>query len=99
MSEATPGDGVVTVPVEVEEEEMPDTSSDLSPNMMNLLLSESAANMQNSNEQARNTFNLASGALQAGIAKTHNELGPVESRAVSGVMGTPVAGPTNPQGQ
>lgn len=34
-------------------------------------------------------------ALTAGIAKQHNELQPEESRAVSGLMATPIASPTS----
>jgi hypothetical protein len=33
------------------------------------------------------------GALQAGVARVHNELGVEESRAISGVMATPIAPP------
>jgi len=34
------------------------------------------------------------GSLQAGVARTHNEMGTEESRAISGVMATPIAPPS-----
>lgn len=86
------GDGVVTFPPDQENETM--TQVDLSPNVANTLLTESMGNIQSSNQRSRDTADLATGSLQAGIAKTHNELGPVESRAVSGVIATPVAAPS-----
>jgi hypothetical protein len=88
------GDGVVTLPPE-KEKKMP--AVDLPESVASQLLTESIGSIQNNNRQGRDTFTLASGALQAGIAKTLNELGPVESRAVSGVMATPVAGPATSQ--
>jgi hypothetical protein len=88
------GDGVVTLPPR-KEKKMPQI--DLPDNVASITLKESVDNMQANNRQGRDTFTLASGALQAGIAKTLNELGPVESRAVSGVMATPVAGPATAQ--
>jgi hypothetical protein len=88
------GDGVITLPSD-QEKKM--AAVDLPESVASQLLTESIGSIQNNNRQGRDTFTLASGALQAGIAKTLNELGPVESRAVSGVMATPVAGPTTAQ--
>ena len=88
------GDGVITLPPD-QEKKM--AAVDLPESVASQLLTESIGSIQNNNRQGRDTFTLASGALQAGIAKTLNELGPVESRAVSGVMATPVAGPTTAQ--
>ncbi|MEM7557489.1 MAG: hypothetical protein AAF394_00065 [Planctomycetota bacterium] len=93
MTEATPNDGVVTLPILSTEDLEMSQGIDLPPSVAQAMLAESSGNIQAANAQGRNTFVLASGALQAGISKTHNELGPVESRAVSGVMATPVAGP------
>ena len=89
------GDGVVTLPPIDRKKTMPQI--DLPDNVASITLKESVDNMQSNNRQGRDTFTLASGALQAGIAKTLNELGPVESRSVSGVMATPIAGPTTSQ--
>ena len=89
------GDGVITLPPDQETEEM--AQIDLPDNVASITLKESVDNMQANNRQGRDTFTLASGALQAGISKTLNELGPVESRSVSGVMATPVAGPATAQ--
>ena len=88
------GDGVITLPPEKEKKM---AAVDLPESVASQLLTESIGSIQNNNRQGRDTFTLASGALQAGISKTLNELGPVESRAVSGVMATPVAGPTTAQ--
>lgn len=82
------GDGVITFP---KERKMP---VDLTENVANLLVTESAGNIQNTNLNGRNIANIAMGSLQAGVAKTHNEMGTEESRAISGVMATPVASPT-----
>lgn len=89
---AVVGDGVVTVPPLFGREKTM-AAVDLPESVASQLLTETTGNIQNNNRQGRDTFQLASGALQAGIAKTLNELGPVESRSVSGVMATPVAAP------
>ena len=90
------GDGVLTIPIEVQETD--EMSNDLPANIFTLKLSESADNMTANNRDGRNLGTAAIGSLTAGIAKTHNELGPAESRAISGVMATPVAGPTTQAG-
>lgn len=84
MSEPVAGDGVVTMPIKeckMDEE-------------MKLLRLESIMNGQANNRDGRAIATAAMGSLTAGVAKAHNELGPVESRAVSGVMATPIASPT-----
>jgi len=96
------GDGVSTIPHEGSDNSNGEgigemAAVDLPESVASQLMTESVGNIQAANRQGRDTFVMASGALQAGIAKTHNELGPVESRAVSGVMATPVAYPTVPQ--
>jgi hypothetical protein len=83
------GDGVVTLPpYEVLE------TMDISPNFGALLMNESAGNIQSNNRDGRNIATIAMGSLQAGVARTHNEMGTEESRAISGVMATPIAPPT-----
>ena len=88
------GDGVVTLP--------PDVSCkmalDLPEGVGQVVMTETVGNIQNTNLNARNIANIAMGSLQAGVARVHNELDPVESRAVSGVMATPVAPPTTQGG-
>lgn len=83
------GDGVLTP--SVEESKMP--AVDLPESVASQLLTETVGNIQANNRDGRGISTAALGSLQAGIAKTHNELGPTESRAVSGVMATPVAAP------
>lgn len=83
------GDGVVTLPPLQRETEM-----DISAGFGTLLMNESAGNVQNTNLSGRNIANIAMGSLQAGVARTHNEMGTEESRAISGVMATPIAPPT-----
>jgi hypothetical protein len=84
------GDGVITIPPIDRIEKMP---MDLPEATGQLLLTESVGNIQNTNVNARNIANIAMGALQAGVARVHNELGTEESRAISGVMATPIAPP------
>ena len=67
---------------------------DISPNFGALLMNESAGNIQSNNRDGRNIATIAMGSLQAGVARTHNEMGTEESRAISGVMATPIAPPT-----
>ena len=86
--ESNQRDEILTLNVQLEEQKT------MSAEYFNLLMAESAGNMSANNRDGRNVGTAAIGALTAGIAKTHNELGPVESRAVSGVMATPVASPT-----
>ena len=83
------GDGVVTFPTE--ERKM--AAVDLPESVASQLLTETVGNIQNTNLNGRNIANIAMGSLQAGVAKTHNEMGAEESRAVSGLMATPVAPP------
>ena len=82
------GDGVVTLPP------LQRTDVDIPTGVGALLITESAGNIQNTNLSGRNIANIAMGALQAGVARVHNELSTEESRAISGVMATPVAPPS-----
>lgn len=85
------GDGILTPTLE-EERKMPVV--DLPESVAAMLLTETTGNIQATNNNGRNISNIAMGSLQAGVAKVHNELGPEESRAISGVMATPVAPPS-----
>ena len=95
------GDGVVSLPIaESPPQEMSSMSIntspniDISPNVANALLTESVGNIQTTNASARNQAALSMGVLQAAQARNFDELGSTESRAVSGVMATPIAPPT-----
>jgi hypothetical protein len=83
------GDGVITIPSNGDRETM-----DIPSSVGALLISETAGNIQNTNLSGRNIANIAMGSLQAGVARTHNEMGTEESRAISGVMATPIAPPS-----
>ena len=86
------GDGIVTIPpFDERNDRMP---LDLPEGVGTMLLAETTGNIQATNNNGRNIANIAMGSLQAGVAKTHNELGTEESRAISGVMATPIAAPT-----
>lgn len=85
------GDGAITIPIEKGTHDMP---VELGTTISELLLTESAGNIQANNRDGRNVGTMALGTLQAGMSKQFNELGPVESRSVSGVMATPIASPT-----
>ena len=88
------GDGILTP----QAEEKKKMSLDISDGFGTLMMNESAGNIQNTNLNGRNIANIAMGSLQAGVARTHNEMGTEESRAISGVLGTPVAPPTTQGG-
>jgi hypothetical protein len=92
--EIVSGDGVVSISIEeAGEDEMP---IELGGTLSELLLSETAGNIQSNNMAGRNTSTLATSTLQAGMSKQFNELDPTESRSVSGVLATPLAPPTTP---
>ena len=82
------GDGVITFPPFERLDEM-----DIPAGVGALLISETAGNIQSTNRDGRNIATIAMGALQAGVARVHNELSTEESRAISGVMATPIAPP------
>ena len=95
IDDAVMGDGVISIPVsEQKEDEMDASQIDLSPNVANALITESAGNIQASNRNSRGVFDAVMGAIAGTVQTNFAGIGAVESRAVSGVMGTPVAGPT-----
>ena len=55
---------------------------------------ESLGNIQEVNATSRSTAALAAGVLQAAMARNFDQIGPIEGRTASGIMATPVAGPT-----
>ena len=97
MADETPiiGDGVVTIPVEViEEKKMP---MDLPDAVGQLMMTETAGNIQGSNRNGRAVADIAMGALQATIVSNFSEVGLLEGRTASGIYATPIAGPANGQ--
>jgi hypothetical protein len=88
------GDEVITIPIE-EIKEMPIV---LGETISELLLTETAANVQASNRNTRGGFDAGMVALAASIGQNFNELGTLEGRANAGVLATPIASPTTQQG-
>lgn len=68
--------------------------ADLPSEVAGLLVTETVGNIQANNRDGRNLGSIAMGVLQAAAARNFDKLGAVESRAVSGVLATPVAAPT-----
>ena len=95
-TEAVSGDGVVTLTVSEGNETMTNPI-DLPPNVAAELQLETVGNIQADNRNGRAITNVAMGVLQAAAARNFDELGVTESRATSGVIATPVAGPTTQQ--
>ena len=62
-----------------------------------LLLTETAGNIQASNRKSRNTGDVVMGALQGTVVQNFKDVGVVEGRSVSGILATPIAGPANGQ--
>ena len=93
------GNGVVEIilPGEPTEEQKMAEAIDLPPNVMASLQLESVGNIQASNRNSRGVFDAVMGALAGTVQTNFAEVGVLEGRSVSGVLGTPVAGPTNAQ--
>ena len=88
------GDGVITLPSD-QEIEMP---MDLPDSVGQLMMTESAGNIQASNRNTRGVFDAVMGALAGTVQTNFAELGVLEGRSASGVFATPIAGPANGQG-
>ena len=58
-----------------------------------LLLTETAGNIQASNRNSRNTGDVVMGALQGTVVQNFKDVGVVEGRSVSGILATPIASP------
>lgn len=89
------GDGVVTIPSDNEDLEM--AGFDLPDGMASMLASETAGNIQATNTNSREVFRQAAGVLSAVITRIPTEPSVLGSRAVSGVLATPIASPTAQQ--
>lgn len=70
---------------------------DLPPNVGTQLQLESIQNGQMTNAQGRAIAQMATGVLQAAMARNFDKLGTEEARAISGLNATPIAGPANSQ--
>ena len=82
----------LTDPVKVEPMADP---IDLPSNVASAMLTESIGSVTQTARNSRDVASLASGALQAGIQMGQNTLAlTVAGRTVSGVVATPIAGPT-----
>lgn len=70
---------------------------DLPVSMGVYLLTETTGNIQANNRDGRSMSSIAVGSLQFYAARNFGELDTIESRANSGLMATPIAGPTTAQ--
>ncbi len=95
MASETPiiGDGVVTIPIEVIEEKK--MAMDLPDGVGQLMMTESAGNIQASNRNTRGVFDAVMGALAGTVQSNFKDIGVLEGRSASGVFATPIAGPAN----
>jgi hypothetical protein len=68
---------------------------DLPDSVGQLMMTETAGNIQGSNRNGRAVADIAMGALQATIVQNHAEVGLLEGRTASGIYATPIASPTD----
>ena len=73
-------------------------AQDLPENVAAELLREGVSMHQANIERLRTGATQAHNLLLLGSSQRFNEVGPIESRAVSGLIATPVASPTTQQG-
>lgn len=90
-----PGDGVLTIQIPGKEVEKMSDPIDLPPNVAAQIQTESVLNAQITTNQGRQVSQMANAVLQAAMARNFDKIGTEESRAISGVLATPVAGPAN----
>lgn len=88
----SPGDGVVTIVLP--DTEVKKMALDLPEGVGQVMMTETAANVQASNRNGRATSDLAAGALQATIVQNVKDIGVLEGRTASGILATPIASPT-----
>jgi len=88
------GDGVVTIPVE-QIEGQKKMAMDLPDGVGQLMMTESAGNIQASNRNTRGVFDAVMGALAGTVQSNFKDIGVLEGRSASGVFATPIAGPAN----
>ena len=91
----TIGDGVVTIVIP--EEGLKKMAMDLPDGVGQLMMTESAGNIQASNRNTRGVFDAVMGALAGTVQSNFKDIGVLEGRSASGVFATPIAGPANAQ--
>ena len=89
------GDGVVTIDLSSDGEVK--MALDLPDGVGQVMMTESAGNIQASNRNTRGVFDAVMGALAGTVQSNFKDIGTLESRAASGVFATPIAGPANSQ--
>lgn len=87
------GDGVLTIPADSER----CTKVDLPEGVGQVMMTETAGNIQASNRNSRNVADIAMGALQGTMVSNFKDIGVLEGRSASGVFATPIAGPASAQ--
>jgi hypothetical protein len=88
------GDGVTTIVIPEGTEKM---AMDLPDGVGQLMMTESAGNIQASNRNTRGVFDAVMGALAGTVQSNFKDIGVLEGRSASGVFATPIAGPANSQ--
>ena len=68
--------------------------SEISQKALDQILTAGAQQFQKDMTDIGGNIAVAHNLARLGVTTRFNEIGPVESRAVSGVMATPIAGPT-----
>ena len=87
------GDGVITIPVQEDEQTMAEPI-DLPSNVASAMMTETAGNIQASNRNSRFANDAVMAAISGTVQTNFAEVGVLESRAASGVIATPIASPT-----
>lgn len=90
-------DGEIILPIDPISEEEEKTMAepiDLSPNVANMIMTETAGNLQANNREGRDSASAAQAQLRFTAVQNFGELGAIESRANSGILATPIATPT-----
>jgi hypothetical protein len=87
------GDGVITI--EIPEQGTCKMAMDLPDGVGQLMMTESAGNIQASNRNTRGVFDAVMGALAGTVQSNFKDIGVLEGRSASGVFATPIAGPAN----
>ena len=67
---------------------------DLPDGVGQLMMTETAGNIQASNRNSRGVLEAVMGAIAATVQTNLAEIGVLEGRSASGVFATPIAGPT-----
>lgn len=89
------GDGVLTIPAD--SERCTKVALDLPEGVGQVMMTETAGNIQASNRNSRNVADIAMGALQGTMVSNFKDIGVLEGRSASGVFATPIAGPASAQ--